>query len=206
MWAFWAFGERQLLYACRPVSIPSLSPNQTYFSRWQTMVVLISLLPEIQALNLQSANMNQVFSVRIPSEAAATVVCTDCILPIHQAMMRLFTIRAMLLKVMVGPLCCILYFCTVHWPPVATKHLTCCSCKLKYAVDVKYSPDFKGGGLVAQSCPTLATPWTVACQAPLSMGFPRQEYWSGLLFPSPWDLPYLGSNPVSCTAGRYFID
>ena len=33
------------------------------------------------------------------------------------------------------------------------------------------------------------TPWTVACQAPLSMGFPRQEYCSGLPFPSPGDLP-----------------
>ena len=31
--------------------------------------------------------------------------------------------------------------------------------------------------LVAKSCPTLETPWTVACQAPLSMGFSRQEYW-----------------------------
>ena len=41
--------------------------------------------------------------------------------------------------------------------------------------------------LVPYSCPTLATPWTVACQAPLSMGFPRQEYCSGLLFPSPGD-------------------
>ena len=41
-----------------------------------------------------------------------------------------------------------------------------------------------GGGLVAKSCPTLVTPWTVACQAPLSMGFSRQEYWSGLPFPS----------------------
>ena len=40
-----------------------------------------------------------------------------------------------------------------------------------------------------KSCPTLATPWTVACRAPLSMGFPRQEYWSGLPFPSPGDLP-----------------
>ena len=40
-----------------------------------------------------------------------------------------------------------------------------------------------------------ATPWTVAHQAPLSMGFPRQEYWSGLPFPSPEDLPDLGSNP-----------
>ena len=136
-----------------------------------------------------------VFSVRTPSEAAATVICTDCILPIHQAMTRLFTIRTTLLRVMVGPLCCILYFFTVHWPPVATKHLTCCSCKLKYDVDVKYSPDFEGGSLVAQSCPTLATPWTVACQAPLSVGFPRQEYWSGLPFPSPRDLPDQGSNP-----------
>ena len=41
-----------------------------------------------------------------------------------------------------------------------------------------------GGGLVAQFCLTLETPWTVACQAPLSMGFSRQEYWSGLPFPS----------------------
>ena len=44
------------------------------------------------------------------------------------------------------------------------------------------------GGLLAK-CPTLATPRIVACQAPLSMGFPRQEYWSGLSFPSPGDLP-----------------
>ena len=35
----------------------------------------------------------------------------------------------------------------------------------------------------------FATPWTVAHQAPLSMGFSRQEYWSGLPFPSPGDLP-----------------
>ena len=38
---------------------------------------------------------------------------------------------------------------------------------------------------VAQSCPTLATPWTTAYQAPPSMGFSRQEYWSGLPLPSP---------------------
>ena len=42
-----------------------------------------------------------------------------------------------------------------------------------------------GGGLVAKSCLTLVTPWTVACQAPLSIGLSRQEYWSGLPFPSP---------------------
>ena len=45
-----------------------------------------------------------------------------------------------------------------------------------------------GGSLVAKSCPTLATPWTVACQIPLSTGFSSQEYWSELPFPSPGDL------------------
>ena len=38
---------------------------------------------------------------------------------------------------------------------------------------------------VAQSCPTFVTPWTAAYQAPLSMGFSRQEYWSGVPLPSP---------------------
>ena len=42
---------------------------------------------------------------------------------------------------------------------------------------------------VAQSCLALATPWTVACETPLSMGFSRQECWSGLPFPSPGDFP-----------------
>ena len=47
--------------------------------------------------------------------------------------------------------------------------------------------------LVTQSCPALfVTPWTVADQAPLSMGFSRQEYCSGLPFPFPRDLPDLG--------------
>ena len=41
----------------------------------------------------------------------------------------------------------------------------------------------------AKLCPTLATPWIVAHQTPLSMGFSRQEAWSGLPFPSPGDLP-----------------
>ena len=56
-----------------------------------------------------------------------------------------------------------------------------------------------GGGLVAKSCLTLVTPWTVAHQAPLSMKFSRQEYWSGLPFPSPGDLPDPGSEPRSPT-------
>ena len=42
---------------------------------------------------------------------------------------------------------------------------------------------------VTQSCLTLVTSWTVARQVPLSMGFSRQQYWSGLPFPSPGDLP-----------------
>ena len=46
-----------------------------------------------------------------------------------------------------------------------------------------------GGGLGTKLCLILMTPWTVACQTPLSMGFPRQEYWSGLPFPSPGNLP-----------------
>ena len=52
-----------------------------------------------------------------------------------------------------------------------------------------------GGGLDTKSGPTLATPWTVPCQAPLSMGFSRQEYWCGLPFPSPGDLPDQELNP-----------
>ena len=44
-------------------------------------------------------------------------------------------------------------------------------------------------GSVIKLYPTLATPWTATRQAPLSMGFSGQEYWSGLPFPSPGDLP-----------------
>ena len=43
----------------------------------------------------------------------------------------------------------------------------------------------------------FATPWTVAYQAPLSMGFPRQEHWNGLPIPSPGDLPNPGIEPRS---------
>ena len=59
------------------------------------------------------------------------------------------------------------------------------------------------------SCVQLfATPWTIACQAPLSMGFFRQEYWSGLPFPPPGDLPNPGIELVSLVspvlAGGFF--
>ena len=55
-----------------------------------------------------------------------------------------------------------------------------------------------GSSLVTKSSLTLATPWTVACQAPLSLEFSRQEYWSGLPFPSPGDLPNPSQTQVSC--------
>ena len=62
--------------------------------------------------------------------------------------------------------------------------------------------------LVAQSSPLFATPWTVAHQAPLSMEFSIQEYWSGLPFPSPVNLSDPGIKPVSlmspALAGRLF--
>ena len=60
--------------------------------------------------------------------------------------------------------------------------------------------------LVAKWCPVLfVTPWTVAHQVPLSMGFSRQECWSGLPFPSPGDLPNPGIKPASPTlAGGFF--
>ena len=53
--------------------------------------------------------------------------------------------------------------------------------------------------LVTWSYPTLCKPMDVACQAPMSMEFSRQEYWSGLPFPSPGDLPNPGIEPGSPT-------
>ena len=51
------------------------------------------------------------------------------------------------------------------------------------------------------SCVWLfATPWVVDCQVPLSMGFSRQEHWSGMLRPISEDLPYLGNDPISLTS------
>ena len=55
---------------------------------------------------------------------------------------------------------------------------------------------------------SLQSLWTVACQAPLSMGFSRQEHWNGLLCPPPGDLPDPGMEPVplmpSTLAGGFF--
>ena len=67
----------------------------------------------------------------------------------------------------------------------------------------------QGSSLLLQLCVCVCvfscvlffvTPWAVAHQAPLSMGFSRQEYWSELPFPRPGDLPDLGTEPVSLTS------
>ena len=60
--------------------------------------------------------------------------------------------------------------------------------------------------LVEKSCPTLLQPHGLgACQAPLAMGFPRKEYWSGLSFPTSGDLPDPGIEPASpALAERFF--
>ena len=57
----------------------------------------------------------------------------------------------------------------------------------------------------AQSYPSLCNPTDCACQAPLSIGFPKQEYWSWLPFPTPGDLPDPGIEPTSpALAGGLF--
>ena len=62
--------------------------------------------------------------------------------------------------------------------------------------------------LVAQSCPTLCDPMDCSLPAPLPMEFSRQEYWSGLSFPPPGDLPHPGIEPTSLVspalAGGFF--
>ena len=82
----------------------------------------------------------------------------------------------------------------VHWVCDATQPLPIS--KVKYLnLSLMYS--VYGGDLVSQLGLTFATLWTIACQVPLSMGFLRQESWSGLPFPSPEHLPYPGIEPAS---------
>ena len=59
---------------------------------------------------------------------------------------------------------------------------------------------------VTQSCPTLESPWTVARQAPLSMEFSWQEYWSGLSCPPPRDLPYSRMELASLVSPALQVD
>ena len=59
-----------------------------------------------------------------------------------------------------------------------------------------YIEKTKGAVIVTQSCVKLCDPWTVAHQAPLSLGFPKQEHWSALPFPSPMKVSYLDNFKV----------
>ena len=71
-----------------------------------------------------------------------------------------------------------------------TTYLTAITCVVYLYLKVKVSESLSRARL-------SATPWTVAYQAPPSMGFSRQEYWGGLPFPSPGDLPDPGIEPWS---------
>ena len=83
-----------------------------------------------------------------------------------------------------------------NWIPHAATKCSNAATKTSHA-PAKTGCGGGGGGLVTKSYLTLAIPWTVAHQVPLSMGFSRREYWSGLAFPSPGDLPDPGIKPVS---------
>ena len=61
------------------------------------------------------------------------------------------------------------------------------------------------GAKSLQLCLTLVTLWTAACQAPLSMGFSRQKFWSGLPFPSPGDFSDPGVKPASFALAGGFL-
>ena len=79
-----------------------------------------------------------------------------------------------------------------NWPILVLPHLSSHCYQGGSNQSLRYD-----GGLVAKSSLTLVTPWTVAHQAPLSMGFFRQEYWSRWPFPPPGDLPNPEIEPVS---------
>ena len=107
-----------------------------------------------------------------------------------------------------------LYFRTLdlsndHLTPVSFSVL---SWKMEMLVIMQMLKDYCVSLLIARSCMCVlscvwlfVTPWTVACQAPRSMGFSRQEYWGGLPLPPPGDLPDPGTEPMSpALAGRLF--
>ena len=81
-------------------------------------------------------------------------------------------------------------------------------CVCTWSTTSRVVPNYSCCVCMPSHVPLFATPWIVACQAPLSMGLPRQEYWSGLLFPSPADLRDPKIKPTSLVspalAGRFF--
>ena len=105
--------------------------------------------------------------------------------------------------------------CQTHWgqgsrieslrhPDITAYHSWCVSFK---STTLLFTINFNEMLLCSRKVvsDSFATPWTVVHQAPLSMGFSRQEYWGGLPFPSPADLPHPGIEPTSpAMAGRFF--
>ena len=72
-----------------------------------------------------------------------------------------------------------------EWKESEEESCTCCTCEIQYCKSAMHVCVLSRFSRVQ----LLGTLWTVACQAPLSMGFPRQEYWNGLPCPPPRDLP-----------------
>ena len=91
--------------------------------------------------------------------------------------------------------------CTRVWIPGGLGHEGRSSLSSKTTVCF----ESEGKSLVAQSCLTLCYSWAVACQAPLSTGFPKQEYWNGWSFLSPGDLPDPGIEPGSPALQAYCL-
>ena len=76
------------------------------------------------------------------------------------------------------------------------KHCLCSECSTDHPFPISL-PRLEKVKELLSCVQFFATPWTTACQGPLSMEFSRQEYWSGLLFPSPGDLSNPGTEPRS---------
>ena len=87
------------------------------------------------------------------------------------------------------------------WCPVTKLTVLPRELSQKVVKDLKVPDCFSSSSLSVLSCSVVSdsfvTPWTVTDQAPPSLGFSRQEYWSGLPFPSPGDLPNPGIEPRS---------
>ena len=86
-------------------------------------------------------------------------------------------------------LTCIIMTMILYFPPISNVEMGLWLFKML--------PESESESEVSQSCGLFVTPWTAAYQAPLSIGFSRQEYWSGLPFPSPGGLPDPGIEPRS---------
>ena len=102
-----------------------------------------------------------------------------------------------------------LQVCVCMCPPVSSQHTPTITLLLGSLSPSPVRFHAPQDSVCACQVRLCVTPWTVACQIPLSMGFHRQKYWSGLPFPTPRDLPNPGIEPASLVsptlAGRFFF-